>query len=836
MEVRFNYPELVMKRIACASARAVVTAFVIVVCSVCLVSLAVGQISGYANFEGSQANPIRLSADGTRLFVVNTPNASLSVFNVTTPATPKLIAEIPVGVEPVSVNPRTDNEAWVVNEVSNSVSVVSVSQGIVTDTIKTGPEPHDVVFAGGMAFVSISRNNIISAFNVATHALVASIPVFGGSPRALAVDISGNRVFAAMAISGNATTLIPETFAPPQCGNGTPPNTTLCSPPINPALPPPPQVGLIVQATDPNWTNIIKFKMPDRDVAVISTGSSPAVVGYYSGVGTINLGLAVNPVSGDLFVTNTDALNLIHFENNLLSHFANNRVTRIARSTGVVTPVDLNPGIYSVPPTQALTTALAQPAGIVFNPNGQSMWIAAFGTDRVANVDTSGNVLSFIDIAQASGAGANVDPKNKKGPRGLAFNAAAKTLYVSNRISNTLMALNTSLGTVLSEVPIGYDPTPAVVHQGRGFLYDAKLSGYGTGSCASCHVDGDMDHLAWDLGDPTASLSSVVNNGNTITFHPMKGPMTTQTLKGLSNLSPYHWRGDHIDFAAFNTAFQTLLGAGPQQLSGGSQLSSSDMSIYTQFVNTLLFPPNPNQNLDRSFPTSLSFANGNPAQGASDFENLALMTTLLNGQIVQTGKTCNTCHTTFPSGPGSSRVIQPTHSSQPLKIPQLRNIYQKFLREPVQTAEGLAVIDGFGVTHDGGVAGISQFLATSNFVDYTAQEITDIIAFELCFDTGTAPAVGYTRTLTSATLSSAASDWSTLESQAAAGNVDLVVRGTVSGVVHGLLYSPASNTYTLDTGTIYTHAQLQTFIAAGDVMSIMGVYPGTGTAAVGTIL
>src|SRR6202022_4468295 len=115
--------------------------------------------------------------------------------------------------------------------------------------------------------------------------------------------------------------------------------------------------------------------------------------------------------------------------------------------------------------------------------------------DRVANVDTNGNVLSFVDIAQASGAGANVDPKNKKGPRGLALNATAKILYVSNRISNTLIVVNTSLGKVLSETAIGYDSTPVMVYQGRGFLYDAKLSGNGTGSCASCHVDGDMDHL-----------------------------------------------------------------------------------------------------------------------------------------------------------------------------------------------------------------------------------------------------------------------------------------------------------------------------------------------------
>jgi hypothetical protein len=51
----------------------------------------------FANFEEAQTNPLRLSADGTLLFAVNTPN----------------------------VNRRTDNEAWLVNQVSNSVSVVS---------------------------------------------------------------------------------------------------------------------------------------------------------------------------------------------------------------------------------------------------------------------------------------------------------------------------------------------------------------------------------------------------------------------------------------------------------------------------------------------------------------------------------------------------------------------------------------------------------------------------------------------------------------------------------------------------------------------------------------
>ena len=64
-----------------------------------------------------------------------------------------------------------------------------------------------------------------------------------------------------------------------------------------------------------------------------------SVAGYYSAVGTINLGLAVNPVTGDLYVANTDALNLTNFEPNLRGHWVSNRITRIQVATGTVTPV-----------------------------------------------------------------------------------------------------------------------------------------------------------------------------------------------------------------------------------------------------------------------------------------------------------------------------------------------------------------------------------------------------------------------------------------------------------------------------------------------------------------
>src|ERR1039457_4871173 len=130
----------------------------------------------FANLEEAQTTPVRLSADGTLLFAVNPPTPSLSVFDVTPPASPSLLAQIPVGLGPVSVNPRTDDEVWVVNQVSNSISVVSPvggswnNGGFVTSTISVKLEPMDVVFAGSnQAYISVSRSNRIAVVDTNTH-------------------------------------------------------------------------------------------------------------------------------------------------------------------------------------------------------------------------------------------------------------------------------------------------------------------------------------------------------------------------------------------------------------------------------------------------------------------------------------------------------------------------------------------------------------------------------------------------------------------------------------------------------------------------------------------
>src|SRR5262249_3728114 len=152
------------------------------------------------------------------------------------------------------------------------------------------------------------------------------------------------------------------------------------------------------------------------------------------------------------------------------------------------------------------------------------------------------------------------------------------------------------------------------------------------------HLNGHRDGLVWDLGDPRGKIDT----RGASTFHPMKGPMGTLSLRGIIGTEPFHWRGDRSELADFNPAFMSLLG-------GPRQLTKDEMAAFSQFIQTLSYPPNPNENLDRTFP--------DPASGPSAERGRLLFTT---ARLFETRLLCSDCHTVSPGfGPGTNRQVQP---------------------------------------------------------------------------------------------------------------------------------------------------------------------------------
>lgn len=648
-------------------------------------------VAGFVNFETPHVHPIDLTPDGSKVLVVNTANNSLEVFAVSGDSlVPR--ATIAVGLDPVSVRVRGNDQAWVVNHLSDSISVVDLTRNVVSATIDTDNEPADVVFAGApaKAFVSCSEPNRVLVYDLANLAAAPRrIALQAEDPRAMAVSPDGMRVYVAAFESGNGTTALNGRLGPistgaelgsnnvvslpggPYAGVNPPPNSgSTFSPARNPTLAR--QVSSMIVRKDAsgrwmddngrNWSayvtgasalqtrRVVGWDLPDRDVAIIDAQSLS--VGYQTRLMNMVMGIGVNPATGEVTVVGTDATNELRFEPNVNATFV--RVNRATFSPGAVATVtDLNPHLtYTVrtlPPEQR-TQSIGDPRAIAWNAAGTRAYVAGMGSNNLIAIGAAGQRLATIPVG--------------KGPTGVVIDDARGRAYVSNKFDATVSVVDLVSNTQLAAVSY-FDPTPAVIKAGRPFLYDTHFSsGLGQASCGSCHVDARTDRLAWDLGDPAGSLSGV--------HHPMKGPMMTQSLQDIMRFPNLHWRGDRANLAAFNGAYVSLMGR-------ESQITIEQMQAFGDFLATIHFPPSPYRNLDNSLPRSLQLPTGATADAVAGRTQLA---GCLNCHLAGRPRTAAT------NAELSQNVIPPTFAG----------FYDRFGYQHNSTT---ASTSGFGYFHDG---------------------------------------------------------------------------------------------------------------------------------------
>jgi len=841
-------------------------------------SLAAPRPAAAVVFESGPVRPLALSPDGTRLFAVNTPDSRLEIFAVDAGGlTP--VGSVPVGLEPVAVAARSDAEVWVVNHLSDSVSIVDVAAmpPRVVRTLLVGDEPRDVVFAGrrrdgafGRAFVTTARRGqnlpadlpaalrtpgmpralvwvFAAAALPADGAPEAVVALFGDTPRALAVTPDGGTVYAAVFHSGNQTTSVSEGAvcdggaAAPPCGvDGVQVPGGLPGAQMPGGLPAPnvnvqnqrgPEVGLIVKQ-DPlsgvwqdergrNWNNAVRFELPDLDVFALDALADPPVErDAFAHVGTVLFNMAMDPGSGTLFVSNTEARNEVRFEgpgtgaSTVRGHLHEARISVIdangVRARHLNKHITALPAGYRTAPMPAAVKAasLATPLDLVIASDG-TLYVAAFGSSAIgrfaaaALADDSFTPEAATQIAVSGG-----------GPCGLALDEAHNRLYVLTRFDNAVKVIDTTAAAEIAQHPL-HDAEPARVREGRRVLYDARFSsGTGEASCASCHVFADFDSLAWDLGNPDddvlASNNPVGTMGGRQPFHPLKGPMTTQTLRGMADAGPMHWRGDRtggssggdalderLAFVTFNPAFPGLLGRDE------GVIANADMQAFADFVLAIALPPNPVRRLDNAL---------RPEE--------ARARSLYFGRVTDVIDNCNGCHTLDPSRGffGTSGRTTFENETQEFKVPHLRNAYQKvgmfgmpdvsFLDLPTASRmpQG-AQVRGFGFLHDGSIPTLVDFLHATVF-SLSEGERHDLEQFVHAFDTTFAPIVGQQVTLTAANapevaaridlLIARARTSFVLVDQPQARECDLVVQGTVDGLARGFLLDAASGAFRSD--------------------------------------
>lgn len=851
--------------------------------------------SSYTLFESGQVRPLALSLDGRFVYAVNTPDGRLEVFRA---LEGQLVhkGSVSVGLEPVAVAVRNETEVWVVNHLSDSVSVVDVStpqNPRVTRTLLVGDEPRDIVFAGpgrSRAFITtahrgqnvpydpqlttpgVGRADVWVFDSNTSDATLGGSPLtivnlFSDTPRALAVSADGSKVYAAAFNSGNRTTTVNRWLV--EHNGGMPAPTT------NYAGVPQPGTGLIAQFDGTHWKDAeggiwddqIKLSLPDKDVFTINADANPpAVVAAetWSGVGTTLYAMAVNPANGKLYVANTEALNVNRFEGpgtfagtTVRGHSVENRVTVLAGSS--VMPRHLNKHVNYASccaplPNQENARSLALPVGLAVSSNGTWLALAAMGSDRIAVYRTAA-----IENDTFVPSTANQIAVSGGGPTGLVLDEARRQIYVLTRFDNGISVIDVESRAETQHVTM-YNPEPAHIVAGREYLYDARFtSSHGDTACASCHVFGDMDHLAWDLGnpdgDPFNNPGPFLLGESAPNFDPMKGPMSTQSLRGMANHGPMHWRGDktggndaptaqpdggsHDERAAFEkfqAGFVGLLGR-------NEPIPAEDMEAFTDFALELTYPPNPIRNLDDSL-------TADQQAGRDQF--------FLPGGIFE-GFSCEGCHTTDPDGNasygvdkpgffGTSGEAIPGENVLGFKTPHLRNLYQKVGKFgmadawpqyiPGDNGDKGDQIRGFGFAHDGAVDTIVRHLRSVGFEQSAQAPLgltgdphrSQVEAYMLAFDSNLKPIVGQQVTRSAANAVAADPRVDLLLARASAGDCDVIAKVHAFGQEVGLLYvGGGSFTPNFAGAPNVSDAALRSIAAGGRPVTYTAVPPGAGT-------
>jgi DNA-binding beta-propeller fold protein YncE len=839
------------------------------------VPLALSTPPAFATFETGQVRPLALSPSGLLLFAANTPDNRLEVFRNLPVVGLQHVSSVTVGLEPLAVAVASETEVWVVNHLSDSVSIVDLTQGPerprVVRTLLVGDEPRDIVFAGPnkrRAFITTAHRGqntgrdpqlttpgvgradvwVFDADNLGPDlggTPLNVVTLFTDTPRALAVTPDGSRVYAAGFHTGNQTTTISSEDVHP---------TGTDHPEIidTPGAPPPhdniqgifaPKTGLIVQFNGQHWVdergnavpwdNSVKLSLPDKDVfAIDATANPPAQLagnaGFYQHVGTVLFNMAINPVSGKVYVSNLEAFNRTRFEGfgihsghrGVQGHLAESSITVLDPAAHTVTRRHLNKHIdYSTCcatiPNDENGKSFAFPMEMAISSNGATLYVAALGSSKLGVYSTAAlENDSFVPST------ANQVTLTGGGPTGVVLDETNGRVFVLTRFDNSISIVDTATQTEVSHVAM-FNPEPAIVTNGRRFLYDAAFtSSHGDSACASCHIFGDFDSLAWDLGNPDGNMLNnpgPIDNepGALITavggyhdFHPMKGPMTTQSLRGMANQGPMHWRGDrtggndepnvqpnsgsfneHLGFMKFQVAFQGLLGrSGP--------IPDADMSAFADFILQVSYPPNPIRNLDNS---------DTPDQAeARDFFVNNLNSAFLSPVAFQgPPATCNSCHRLDPSANSQYDIFAPgffgtnddytfVFTNQMLKTPHLRNQYQKvgmfgksfnpLINPTTDNSHQGDQVRGFGFFHDGSVDTEFRFVSIILFsllpaLNPTGIPITpegDVLrrkleSLMLAFPSNMKPAVGQQITLS-------------------ASSGGLVAKSLANGREHGYLY------------------------------------------------
>jgi YVTN family beta-propeller protein len=414
---------------------------------------------------------------------------------------------------------------YVLCQQRNEVRVLDAATNAVIKNIPVGAVPRGFSLSpdGARLFVTNTWDDTLSVIDTRTLTVAATWPV-GAEPSSVVEDRAGKRLYVANRISSDVAVLDASTGVEEKrllAGRGASYLT------ISPD-------GSRIYATHiyPNpprgRTELDNRTAPESEITVIDTARAVVVdrIPLHAVAGVFHLAFSTDGQLGA--VADYHPKNLVPLAH--LEHGGAFAYTLTLIGGDVGQPVEI--------PLDELERYAARPFGVAIAPDKSRIYVTCGGSEAVAVIDVP-RLLRFIharphtqpvSFASDMSASANyIVTRIAVGhdPRGLTLSRDGRTLFVANRLDDTISVIDTRTNRVASTITLAGPKMVSAIRHGEQTFYTTRYGFQGQIGCASCHIDSTFDGLTWDL-EPDGFGRDIVDN---------------KMLEGVKGTEPYKWNG-----------------------------------------------------------------------------------------------------------------------------------------------------------------------------------------------------------------------------------------------------------------------------------------------------
>ncbi len=408
---------------------------------------------------------------------------------------------------------------YVACEASDALAVVDTASREVVDEIEVGNLPHGVCLSpdGGRAYVSNRGDDTVTVVDLEELEVVDTIAV-GDEPHGVITDATATTLYVANAGSADISVVdLQQRREVKRLSAGRGAWGVSRSPD-----------GASVFVTN-NLSHFVPFRTPSRsEVTVVGTESS--VIADRVMVPEANLiqGVDVAPGGDFALVTLIRTKNLVPMTRVLQGWVMTNGIG-VLWGDGRVDQLLLDePDNY-----------FADPTDVAITPDGRLAFVSGGGVDQVAVVDIE-RMRSILENASDDdrrdllpnhlGVSTGfVERRIEVGrnPRGLAVSPDGRYVYVAEALDDSVAVIDVIQRRKTATIDLGGPEEITLARKGEDIFHSAEVTYGRQFSCHSCHPDGGIDNITYDIEPDGIGVN----------------PVDNRTLRGILDTAPFKWTG-----------------------------------------------------------------------------------------------------------------------------------------------------------------------------------------------------------------------------------------------------------------------------------------------------